>query len=120
MQIKPINTAKPEITFHKSGLIEVTSRVSRKLNLTEDSSKIAFVIDDEKDVYILKSDDGIAPSSSKGNFHRYNSIEVTHAIFSHPDIPPDYIKVSFRTGDIENGLLPIITRRIVKNKLLPV
>jgi hypothetical protein len=112
MQVKSIHTPKPEIRFYKSGLIEISSIVFRKLDLSE-NKKIAFVVDDKGDIYIQKNSDGIPPCACKGKFLRYHTVEVTRFILSHPDVPPGLDRVGFRTGEVENGLLPIITRRMI-------
>jgi hypothetical protein len=114
MQVTTINSPKPEIRFHASGLIDVSAVVFRKLNLSGDK-KISFVFDEENNLHIRKDSEGISPSSARGNFLRYHSVEVTKAVLSHPDVPCGLNRVAFRTGQVENDLLPVITRRIIKD-----
>jgi hypothetical protein len=109
-----INSPKPEIRFHASGLIDVSSVISRKLKLTGDK-KISFSFDKENNLYISKDPNGISPSSTRGNFIRYHSVEVTRSVLTHPDVPAGTTRVAFRAGEVENGLLPVITRRIIKD-----
>lgn len=113
MQVNTLHSPRPEIRFHRSGLIDVFSAAFRKLDLS-DSPAITFVIDKEQNIYIQKSADGMQPSASKGTFLRYHSVKVTEEVFAHPDVPDGLSSVAFRTGQLEDDFLPIITRHLIR------
>lgn len=104
---------KPHIIFHTSGLIEILSEASRFLGLTKESS-LSFIVDDDRNLFIKKDPEGFLPSSIKGAYYRYHSAEVSKSVFNLPDIKNSPTKISFRFGEEENGLIPIITRREIR------
>lgn len=112
--MQQINQPRPDICFYKDGLIELFASGYIKLRLLE-ATPLSFFIDNENNLYIYKdNEDGIVPSSFVGRFTRYKSATVTRQVFTLPDIPSGFIKVSFRIGEEENGMFPVITRKIIK------
>lgn len=107
---------KPHIRFHKSGLIEILSPAAKIIGL-RNNDFISFVIDDNENLYIQKDPEGIRPFSVKGNHYRFHCSNVTNNVYKLPDIKGKEIfksSLSFRLGVTENGMTPIITRRIIE------
>lgn len=110
--MQQINRPRPDIKFQLCGMIEIRTHAAKKMKLEKDSA-LSFFIDNENNVYIKKDEEGIKPSSSNGYFMRYRSSEVCKKILSLPDVPVGTKEASFRLGEEENNLFPIITRRIL-------
>lgn len=110
--MQQLNKPRPDIRFHRDGLIELFSSASQKLSLEKEFA-ISFVIDNENNLYIKKDpQEGLSPSSVTGRFIRYKSAKVAQKVLSLPDVPTGLSKAAFRIGEIENNLYPIITRKV--------
>ena len=109
--MQTISKRKPDIRFHRSGLIEILSKASKRLGLSGDQPQIALLIDKDNNLYIHQDlEEGLTPSSIKGSYFRYHSVCSVNQVFSLPDIQGSPERLSFRFGETENGLIPIITR----------
>lgn len=112
--MQQINRPRPDICFYRNGLIELRASGYNKLELSE-STPLSFLVDKEQNLYIHKDkENGIFPSSFIGRFTRYKSVAVTRQVLSLPDIPEGLSKASFRIGTVENGMYPVITRKILE------
>lgn len=109
--MQTISKRKPDIRFHRSGLIEILSKASKMLGLSANNAQIALLLDKDKNLYIHhNTEEGLTPSSIKGSYFRYHSVCSVNRVFSLPDIKGEPKRLSFRFGEAENGLIPIITR----------
>lgn len=110
--MQQINKPRPDIRFHRGGLIELFSSTSQRLDLG-DTPFISFIIDSENNLYLKKDMEGVSPSSIQGNFIRYKSAEVTKKVLSLPDLPEGLPSAAFRIAEKEGNLFPIITRKVL-------
>jgi len=107
--MRRINKVKGDITFRDGGMIEIRASGVKKIKLSS-SSKISFFIDSENNLYIKKDSEGMPPYDTKGNYYRFQSVNVCRRVLNLPDIPEGLDKASFRIGDEENKSFPVITR----------
>lgn len=112
------NTRRPDITFHVGGLINITARVARILNLDGDSY-INVVMDKGEYMLFAEHYDNIIgnhtgrcyPVNAGSKYFRANSVRLCRAIL---DVCGVYGRAALMCGEAVfiNGktYLPVITR----------
>ena len=112
-----LNPPRPDIRFHRSGQIDISTKASRRMGLSPDS-RVSFYLDREANLYVRPDADGLRPAVMKGKTGktslRFHCKQVTDAVFRLPDLPGGLSLAAFRIGQPEDGTnYPVITRRLL-------
>lgn len=115
------STRRPDITFARSGKIDIFARAARLLNLAKGDIINIAKINDEYMLFVqFRASEVVGrhsctcyPTKTDGRHFRLNSVALCNEIRALVDIPDD--RVSFGIGypvDFEGSvMLPIITKR---------
>lgn len=116
------NTRKPDIAFHKSGLIEITARVAKILKVSQ--GDVIDILSDDEEMYLFvkhrnpigRNAAAVYQSNKRGAHYRAWSVKLSDAILKECKVDND-VRLAvgeplYNFEDIDI-VLPIITRRIL-------